>query len=516
MDVNGEADKEISEDSENVEERLLSQHPPECIGFTVDDAINSIGMGWFQINVFIFSSLVLGTQAQVILQYVFLASSWQCEFKITNTELATISTMYPIGNLIGSIPIGILSDKYGRKRVLRITNIFLLFFSTLSAFAPKYYWMVLLRLIIGVFGISGNQATTYCVEFMPIRFRAAAVVLLNLFWTLGTGILVLLCYFIIPELGWRYLVILASLSNAIIPIYSWFVPTSPRFLLQQGKCDEARKVLEFGAKLNCRCLPEGPLVYNEKILNPSIQSETDALITATNTRSQQSSEKIVKQGIRDIFSRKYGATTLMLSLLWFTSSFLYYSTILITSDLFTYDTHCQIATNTTSGTSSPPRGHFEYCEPITVNGYLEYLITTLAEVPGILITAFIPGFIGRKLTFALEFILSGIMFFLLFLCTAHSFIVKTAFLFTIRASIMGAFGLCFLYTGEVYPTSIRATVISVLSTAARLGSISSSYSTQVLFRADYIVAISIFGAFGIITGVVSLFLPFETKGKKID
>ena len=231
---------------------------------------------------------------------------------------------------------------------------------------------------------------------------------------------------------------MSSLSCAIIPIHYWFVPTSPRFLVKNGKCKEARKVLELGARLNRSSLPKGQLVHDREQTN----SQEDIHRELKNLPN--------KGGILEIFNRKYAFTTLCVALIWFTCGFLYYGVILISSDILTFDHHC--TTNVNNSILANPAEVFKYCNPISSSGYLEIFITTMAEVPGILITVLVVDIIGRKLTISLELLLTGIMFFLLFLCTPHALVVKTVFLFTIRASITGVFNVGFLYTGEVYPT----------------------------------------------------------------
>ena len=171
MDLDSDYDQP-SDVSDDVIEQLIVQEASEFDHYTVDDAINKIGIGLFQLNVFLFSGLIWAAHAQLILQIAVLGPSWQCEFQLTNTQLATITTMIPLGNILGSIPIGLLCDKYGRKKVINITNLFILYFALMSVFVPEYFWALILRLILGIFVTAGNQANTYCVEFMPVRFRA--------------------------------------------------------------------------------------------------------------------------------------------------------------------------------------------------------------------------------------------------------------------------------------------------------------------------------------------------------
>lgn len=508
MDCNSEEAIPTSYSGSSEEDPLLTRSPERnSHKITIDDVLCSIGVGFFQLNVFCFSGLFWTAQSIITLQFALLSPSWQCEFQLTNTELAIITTMYPLGNLIGSFPFGVLCDKYGRKKVVTIAHIFGIYFCFMSAFVPSYYWIIVVRLILGILGISANQASTYCVEFMPIRFRSASIVFMNVFWTSGTLMLVLFCYFIIPVLGWRYLVFISTIPISFLAFYYWAVPTSPRFLMFKGETEEANKVLQLGAKLNCRKYPEGELVERIEDVVQTLN------VNEQNNSIQPSPQQIdKKRGLLDAFGKKYLLTTIFLSIIWFTSAFLYYGVILITSDIFTYDHHC--GSNSTNNASVTPIVN-KFCNPLTSGDYLEYIITSSAEIPGILITVVVVEIIGRKLTFAIQF-MSGALFFLLYLCTSFDHILKTGILFTVRACLAGAFVVSFLYTCEVYPTHIRASILSILSIFARISTILASFTAQVLLRSYFMVAICIFGAMGIFTAIISLLLPYETKGKKID
>ena len=53
------------------------------------------------------------------------------------------------GFFVGSIVIGILSDKFGRKRPLFICGFFCWLFNLVSAFAPTFWFFALCRSIVG-------------------------------------------------------------------------------------------------------------------------------------------------------------------------------------------------------------------------------------------------------------------------------------------------------------------------------------------------------------------------------
>ena len=468
--------------------------------YTVDDAINKIGAGPFQVNVFLYSGSLRVIHAISDLQLALLIPSWQCEFNLTNTQLAVLTAMFPLGNIIGINPIGYLSDKYGRRNVVNIANIFLIYFSIFSAFVPSYEWLIVSRFILGVIVVATSLCTTYCVEFMPLKWRSVAVVMLSLFWTLGTCILVGLSYAIVPLLGWRYLVVITSLLMCVLPIHYFCVPPSPRFLVERGRFEEAQKVLKLGAKLNCKSLPEGDLSTDKQTPPTNYNS-----ISHNNNNNNNNNK-----GLFLIFNHKYRLTTLILSVIWFSCGFLGYGTVLITSDIFTYDHHCS---NHFPNTTTTQSGH---CATLTPSDYLSYLVTTLGEIPGAIITVILVEIIGRKLTFVFEFFISGLTFFLLFICFPYEHTIKTVLLFIIRAANAGAFNLAFLYTGEVYPTEVRARALSFLSTQSRISTILTGFVSQIVLREYFLVAIGTFGGLAVLTAVVSLFLPLETKERKLE
>ncbi len=58
-------------------------------------------------------------------------------------------------------------------------------------------------------------------------------------------------------------------------------------------------------------------------------------------------------------------------------------------------------------------------------------------------------------------------------------ILLTIFLFIIRAFATGVFQAIFVYTPEVYPTTVRAFALGTCSAAARIGAIITPYTAQV-------------------------------------
>jgi len=155
----------------------------------------------------------------------------------------------------------------------------------------------------------------------------------------------------------------------------------------------------------------------------------------------------------------------------------------------------------------------DLCVKASNTDYKDIFITTGAELPGILITAAIIDRLGRKKTQALDFVVAGFFCFILFACSGRT--METIFLFCIRASITGAWQVCYVYTPEVYPTSVRSTAMGVCSSLARIGAMLTPYVAQVVVRSSVYLALSFYGIVSLFAAVASMMLPIETTGRQM-
>jgi hypothetical protein len=124
-----------------------------------------------------------------------------------------------------------------------------------------------------------NKTSSYsctfekAIELTGSSYRIKAANSMYYFYILGEYITVLMCYFI-RDYNWLYL--FASGFMCIFPIYFWIIPESPRWLMTQGKYEEASRVLKRIADSNKKQLPDE---YNFGVLQDDLQGEdTDRMI----------------------------------------------------------------------------------------------------------------------------------------------------------------------------------------------------------------------------------------------
>ena len=529
--------------------------------YTVGDAINKIGFGPFQVLITVFCGLILIADAMELMILSILSPAVKCQWMLSNFEEAMITSIVFVGFLFGGLFWGVIFDTFGRKKGLFIINIVILIFGLLSALKvspddrriPGYPWLLICRFGVGVGASGSSQVTTYYVEFLPLKARGICVVLNAIWWAIGTMFGAVLAIGVMRDggLGWHWYLGLASLPLAACIFIFPLVPESARFYIVKGKNKEAQKVIKKVASYNCKTVPHGRLVSQEEKQKYNVQEDIviysqgtvtipDSTLHDTATSDQNNSNqhhsdieeelplieserapntgdtvvipkptkfKEILTNFSLLFTDGMWRTTVILLFLWFGGAWNYYGVVLLTTTLVQYDPHCGINDIDNNAT--------DMCEgnQLDTNDYVKVLLTTMAELPGILFALVIIEILGRKLTLSIEFTGCMIGFLLLFICGSDTVIVL--FLFIARAFSSGTFLTIYVYTPEVYPTKFRAFSIGIHSSAARIGAIATPYFAQVLLHANDYVTFSLYAFSSLVLAILALLLPIETKGRAL-
>ena len=81
------------------------------VQFTVDEAIEKIGFGCFQLKLILFSALVVIADAMEIMLLAVLGPAVQCLWLLSNYEEAMIATVVFVGMMLGSPVWGFVCDR---------------------------------------------------------------------------------------------------------------------------------------------------------------------------------------------------------------------------------------------------------------------------------------------------------------------------------------------------------------------------------------------------------------------
>ncbi|WP_323705507.1 sugar porter family MFS transporter [Mammaliicoccus sciuri] len=163
--------------------------------------------------------------------------------------IGLITSSVMLGAIFGGILAGRLSDKLGRRKMILISALIFVVGSILSGIAPHNgnYFLIISRVILGLaVGAASALVPAYMSEMAPAKLRGQLSGLNQTMIVSG----MLLSYIVdfllrdLPiELGWRLMLSIAAVPAVILFLGVLRLPESPRFLIKNGKFEEAKNVL---------------------------------------------------------------------------------------------------------------------------------------------------------------------------------------------------------------------------------------------------------------------------------
>ncbi|MGH8777921.1 MFS transporter [Paraburkholderia sp.] len=141
-----------------------------------------------------FDLLILGFMLPVI----------AADLHLTSAQAGSLVTWTLIGAVAGGVIFGVLSDTFGRVRMLTWTILIFAVFTGLCALARGYGDLLVYRTIAGI-GLGGEFGIgmTLVAEAWPAAQRARVSSYVGLGWQLGVLAAALLTPLLLPVIGWR-------------------------------------------------------------------------------------------------------------------------------------------------------------------------------------------------------------------------------------------------------------------------------------------------------------------------
>ena len=149
-----------------------------------------------------------------------------------------------IGSLFGSLGAGPLADRFGRRAMLTVGAVLYIAGILAAAFTPTAAVLVLARIVLGLaVGIATAMIPVYLSEIAPALRRGSATGLFQVMITIGVLVASLISLAFTPSGGWRWMFGLGALPAVAMLVGSLRLPESPRWLVRNGRVDEARAIL---------------------------------------------------------------------------------------------------------------------------------------------------------------------------------------------------------------------------------------------------------------------------------
>uniref|UniRef100_A0A8C4DSU7 Major facilitator superfamily (MFS) profile domain-containing protein n=1 Tax=Dicentrarchus labrax TaxID=13489 RepID=A0A8C4DSU7_DICLA len=365
------------------------------------------------------------------------------------------STVFFLGVLFGSFFSGQLSDRFGRKPVLFATMAVQTVFTFIQVFSVSWIMFTILLFINGLGQMSNFVAALVLgAEILTSNVRV-------LYSSMGTCLGFVVGYMMLPLFAyflrdWKSLLLALSVPGlAYLPLW-WFIPESPRWLLSQGRVEEAEAIVRKASKWN--------KVQAPRVIFKDYKSKEHHSIF----------DLVRKSSIR--------STTLILCLVSFTLTTGYYSLSFNTSQL--------------------------HADP-----YISCFISAAVEIPAYISSWLALRYLPRRLSVICTLLLGAVSLFLIQLVPQHLSIISVALEMLGKYAITTGTSLMFAYTSELYPTVLRNTATGTCTTVSRVGSCITPFLLKLSVYFKYLPYITL-GTLAVVAAFATLYLP-ESFGRPL-
>ncbi|MEU6842178.1 MFS transporter [Streptomyces sp. NPDC046716] len=390
-----------------------------------------------------------------------------------STGQATFAvTAGSIGMLLGALVAGWLGDRIGRVRTVALGVGITGVASLAVALANGIELFSLFRFVQGL-GIGGvvPVAATYINEISRSDKRGRFVLLYEMIFPAGLAAASLVAVWVVPNLGWRAMFVLGALPVLIAVLLPRQVAESPRWLLSQGRVEEAEQVI---ARIEAEV---------EKAVGEPLPRPSDA-----------PAEEVTRGRLRDLFTGRYLRRTAVLSGLWFVAYYVNHGISTWLPSLYTKNFGLDLTT-----------------------ALVYTLLSNLTGLVGTFVVALVIDRIGRRPALvaalggtalalgvlALTGVTSGLQ-----VAVFASF--TTFFVYAINAGL-------YLYSPELYPTSNRARGAAFGGLWNRLGVILGPITVGAILGAGGSLGLVFAQLAGVaVVGAVIALFAVETKGRTLE
>ncbi|CAB3226640.1 unnamed protein product [Arctia plantaginis] len=263
---------------------------------------------------------------------------------------------------------------------------------------------------------------------------------------------------------WKWLILTIYAPMILFISYFFLLKESPRWQILQGKMEEAKSTLKIIAKTNKIDIADKDL---DDCTDEELRSRFDV------------GDQKQKENLKAIISSKEIMTRLVVAAFcFFASSFLYY-------------------------------GSLVHSVLLPGSKYTNFILAAASSFPGELIAYFTFNKYGRKITLQCGYVVCAVFLIVQSYTPDYLTWVKLSFFLIGKMGVVICFTGIYTYSLELFPTSVRGTLLGFCNTTARVGSMFAPLTPLLMTEVAALPSI-LFSATAVVAGVLLIFTP-ETK-----
>uniref|UniRef100_A0A2S2PNW3 Solute carrier family 22 member 4 n=1 Tax=Schizaphis graminum TaxID=13262 RepID=A0A2S2PNW3_SCHGA len=380
-------------------------------------------------------------------------------------KLSMVGTINNFGQFIGIPMSGIVADRYGRKFTMVFCAAISASLCIIQSFSTSYLMFMTLELLSSTVS-SGIYTVTFILAmelFLPHQ-RVLYYSILECFLPIGS---ILVAYIASLVKDWRLLLQLSNIPGLLFLSYFWLTEESMRWLESQGKHDKVINTLKKIAAANNKPFPD--LHTNTQTQSMECLDEDDAKFST-----------ILKDIIRSstIFWRM-----IRCSYVWIAVTLVYYGLTISSTD-------------------------------IAGDKYLNFSLVLFVEIPACLLNWLIMESMSRKMSLCCMFVFSGVTCVMYNLTSVEFYLIRLTLFLVSKLAISIAFCIIYMLTAEIFPTRMRATMMSMCSMLGRIGSMLAPQATLLTEYFGVFATMLVFGLTALAAAAITMTLP-ESKNIKL-
>src|SRR5215211_8226780 len=400
--------------------------PVEAARTGVEDVLRVAGFTRFHRRAVFVTGVAWTFVAMEILLVGFTLPVFAAEWSLSSTWQGWIGASALAGSLAGSLVLGRLADRVGRRRIFQLSILWYAVFTAMTALSWGPWSVMTFRFLAGL-GLGGMLVVdpSMLTEYLPPQRRGRLLVFLDLWWPVGLLLAIGLSYvFLGPtfdrfgDWSWRYLFLAAAFPAFLAFVARRSLPESPYFLARHGRSKEAATVLS---------------------------EITERHVEPTDFEAPEEP----RSSLRDLFAERLRSRAVTTALIWIALNISYYGLFLWLPFVLQEEKNFH------------------------VDVYLLLTLSALSQFPGYAAAIWLVERIGRKPTLAVFLFLGGVSAFAF--AVADTQAVYVTALFFVGFFNLGAWGAVYPYTSESFPTRLRSSAFGVMEGVGKAAAIAGPY-----------------------------------------
>jgi putative MFS transporter len=387
-----------------------------------------------------------------------------------------------IGQLVGALVFSRLAEAYGRVPSAAAATAIMSIMSLGCVFVGSFPLLFACRLIQGI-GVGGEMpvAAAYISELSRAQGRGRFFMLYEMIFPVGLMITGQIGTILVPMFGWKSLFLIGGIPGLILAFVLFRLPESPRWLISNGRLDEAETVIKNAEASAKRKYPDFEAAADEVVLLPEAPLAKSAPARTEGSRWME------------LLSPVFRGRTLIAWALWASAFF-------VANSLNNW---------------MPTLYHTVY--NLDLGSALRAAsMTNVAQVVILLACAFCIDRVGRRNWAVASFIIGAL------LLTGLAFGAKdnlwmVIILATLAYGMVGSVNaVLYLYTPEIYPTRMRALGTGIATSWLRLASAVGPALVGYMVTRQGISAVFVMFAIVAAIGALAATQMIETRDRKLE